>query len=140
MREQRYTWVDFTAGSIDREQARYESHLFEMDRSISYFRSSGASQEASVTYHAGSTPKDSVFDRVTSGAGSWSWGYLVDGAGSRADRIDRFLRGCQSARVRPEIESIEGASCYVLEAETPNGRYTLLMDPNHGYNFAKPHF
>ena len=42
--------------------------------------------------------------------------------------------------MRPEIESIEGASCYVLEAETPKGRYTLWMDPNHGYNFAKLHF
>jgi rhodanese-related sulfurtransferase len=140
MREQRYTWDDSATGPLDRKHARYESHLFEVDRSISYFRSSGPSQEASVTYYAGSTPKGSVFDRVTSGAGSWSWGYFVEGADSRSDRIDRFLRGCQSARVRPETESVEGASCYVLEAETPNGRYTLWMDPNHGYNFAKLHF
>ena len=140
MRERRYTWGDFATGPIDRKQARYESHLFDVDRSISYFESGGASQEASVTYYAGSTPKGPVFDRVMSGAGSWSWGYFVDGAGSRADRVDRFLRGCQSARVRPETEFIDGAFCYVLEAETPKGRYTLWMDPNHGYNCAKLHF
>jgi rhodanese-related sulfurtransferase len=140
MREQRYTWGDFATGTIDRTHADYESHLFEVDRSISYFRSGGPSQEASVTYYAGSIPKGSVFDKVTSSAGSWSWGYFGDGAGSHADRIDRFLRGRQNARVRPETESIKGASCYVLEAETPNGRYTLWMDPNHGYNFAKLHF
>jgi rhodanese-related sulfurtransferase len=140
MREQRYTWGDFATGTIDRTHADYESHLFEVDRSVSYLRSGGASQEASVTYYAGSTPKGTVLDRVLSGAGSWSWGYFLDGAGSRADRVDRFLRSCQNARVRPEIESIEGASCYVLEAETPKGRYTLWMDPNHGYNFAKLHF
>ncbi len=83
MREQRYTWGDFATGTIDRAHARYESHLMEVDRSISYFASGGPSQEASLTYYAGSTPKGSVFDRVISGAGSWSWGYFVDGAGSR---------------------------------------------------------
>ena len=41
MREQRYTWGDFATGTIDRDHARYESHLFEVDRSISYFRSGG---------------------------------------------------------------------------------------------------
>ncbi len=140
MREQRYTWGDFAMGTIDRAHARYESHLFEVDKSVSYFRSGDASEEGFVTYYAGSTPKGSVFDRVTSGAGSWSWGYFVDGAGSRADRIDRFLRACQNVRVRPKVESIDGVSCYVLEAETSNGRYTLWMDPNRGYNCAKLHF
>ena len=140
MREQRYTWGDFATGTIDQKQARYESHLFDVDRSISYSRSGGASQQASVTFRAGSTPKGSVFNRVTNATGSWSWGYFVDGAGRRADRIDRFLRSCQSASIRPETESIDGALCYVLEAETPAGRYTLWMDPNHGYNLAKLHF
>lgn len=140
MREQRYTWGDFAPGTIDRAHARYESHLFEVDRSISYFRSGGAFQEASVTFYAGSTPERSAFERVVSGAGSWSWGYFFDGAGRRADRIDRFLRGRPNARVRAEVESIEGAFCYVLEAETPKGRYTLWMDPNRGYNFARLHF
>jgi len=139
MKEQRYSWGDYATHSIDREHARYESHLFDVDRSISYFRSGDASQQASVTYYAGSTPKGPVFDRVISGAGSWSWGYFVEGAGSRSDRIDRFLRACQNVRVRPEVESIDGVSCYVLEAETSNGRYTLWMDPNRGYNFVKLH-
>jgi hypothetical protein len=55
MREQRYTWGDFATGTIDRTHAYYESHLFEVDKSVSYLRSGGPPPEASVTYYAGST-------------------------------------------------------------------------------------
>ena len=46
----------------------------------------------------------------------------------------------QNARVRPQMESIQGTDCHVLDAETPSGRYTIWIEPNHGYNFAKLHY
>ena len=39
--------------------------------------------------------------------------------------------------MRKDTHSIPGATCYVLDAVTERGRYTLWIDPEHDYNLAK---
>jgi len=39
--------------------------------------------------------------------------------------------------IREERENINGSTCYVIDAKTERGNYTLWIDPDHGYNLAK---
>ena len=35
------------------------------------------------------------------------------------------------------MRNVNGTDCYVLDASTPNGKYTLWIDPEHGCNIVK---
>jgi hypothetical protein len=48
-----------------------------------------------------------------------------------------ILRKIPSLSVRDKTEKINGIDCYVVEAENKNTKYTLWIDPEHGYNTAK---
>jgi len=53
------------------------------------------------------------------------------------DRVDSMLRKANTISVRDETENIGGSNCYVIEADTKHGEYTVWIDPEHGYNIAK---
>ncbi len=52
-------------------------------------------------------------------------------------RLDEMLKGARSISVRPKPETIKGAMCYVLEADTKYGRFSLWLDSEHGYHPAR---
>jgi hypothetical protein len=59
---------------------------------------------------------------------------------SYPDRVDVAMRKAGPAlRLREKMESAGWvpSPCYVLEAQTSRGRYTLWLDPTHGYHMAK---
>lgn len=51
--------------------------------------------------------------------------------------VDLILSQASDIAVRPEMEKVNGTNCYVIDAITPNGKYNLWIDPEHGYNIAK---
>jgi hypothetical protein len=52
--------------------------------------------------------------------------------------IDAIFRDPGSTvTVRRKTERMGDADCYVIEAKTNRGRYTVWIDPEHGYNIAK---
>lgn len=53
------------------------------------------------------------------------------------ERSDTILRGAERMSVRPASEKVEGCDCWVLEAHTKCGQYTLWLDPQHGYQAAR---
>jgi len=53
------------------------------------------------------------------------------------ERADVVLRQARTISVRDKAERINGVECYVIEADTPCGEYTVWIDPEHGYNIAK---
>jgi hypothetical protein len=53
------------------------------------------------------------------------------------ERVDSILRHADTISVRGNTQSISGSDCYVINAVTNHGRYTLWIDPEHGYNIAK---
>jgi hypothetical protein len=60
-----------------------------------------------------------------------------------SDRVDASMREAGPAlRLREKMESAGWvpSPCYVLEARTSRGRYTLWLDPAHGYQMAKAEF
>ena len=56
---------------------------------------------------------------------------------SDAERVDSVLRKADTISVRGETENIGGTDCYVIEADTKRGEFTIWIDPEHGYNIAK---
>ena len=52
-------------------------------------------------------------------------------------RIDEEFRTAKRLSLRCSLEKIEGSPCYVVEAVTAYGTYTIWIDPQHGYNIAK---
>jgi len=54
-----------------------------------------------------------------------------------AERVDSTLRRSRRISVRDRLERVGGSQCYVIDAVTERGKYTLWIDPRHGYNIAK---
>jgi hypothetical protein len=48
-----------------------------------------------------------------------------------------FLAAGNKVSVRAKTERIGDSECYVVDAKTTRGKYTVWFDPNHGYNIAK---
>jgi hypothetical protein len=80
------------------------------------------------------------FDRVKNGAGdlkkndsvSFFLGYVSCGA-----RLDGVMKDARRLSVRAEPERINGSLCHIIEADTRYGRFTVWLDPLHGYHPAR---
>ena len=53
------------------------------------------------------------------------------------DLIGERLRQAKRIRVRPRLETVRGSKCYVIEAVSPHGKYTVWLDPKHSYQIAR---
>jgi len=53
------------------------------------------------------------------------------------DPIDSVLRRADSISVRPVLEQVGSVACYVIDANTTSGTYTVWLDPQHGYQIAR---
>lgn len=53
------------------------------------------------------------------------------------ERIDSVLRKADSVSIRDKTQEIGGLKCYVIDAVTISGKYTIWIDPEHGYNIAE---
>ncbi|MHC4397203.1 MAG: thioredoxin domain-containing protein [Planctomycetota bacterium] len=54
------------------------------------------------------------------------------------ERVDLVLRTSENISVRDKKEKAGASDCYVIDAVVKNrGRYTLWIDPEHGYNIAR---
>jgi hypothetical protein len=69
-------------------------------------------------------------------AGAGVMGYFLGDDGS-GERVDQVLRDAQRIQVRDRLEPVGRSRCYVVDAVTKRGKYTIWIDPKHGYNIAK---
>jgi len=53
------------------------------------------------------------------------------------ERLDKLISEARKISVRDKTEKIKGVKCYVIDADTKCGEYTVWIDPEHGYNVAK---
>jgi hypothetical protein len=53
------------------------------------------------------------------------------------ERLDKVLRRAKYISVRDGTETIRGSECFVVDAHTKYGQFSLWLDPNHGYHAAK---
>lgn len=54
-----------------------------------------------------------------------------------SERIDRILRQSNGVSVRPQTERVGDWECYVIDADTKHGKYTLWIDSAHGHSIAR---
>ncbi len=54
-------------------------------------------------------------------------------------RFDRILKkaGPRRVTVRDKMEQVNGTDCYVIDAKTNRGEYTIWLNPEKGYNYSK---
>jgi hypothetical protein len=53
------------------------------------------------------------------------------------ERIDLILGKADKISLRDKTDKIDKSECYVIDAGTRRGKYTVWIDPEHGYNIAK---
>lgn len=53
------------------------------------------------------------------------------------ERVDSILRKADTISLRDKPEQIGDSNCFVIDAVTNCGKYTVWLDPDHGYNIAK---
>jgi len=53
------------------------------------------------------------------------------------ERFDSILRQSDSISVRDELEQVGLVDCYVINAKSKHGIYTVWLDAEHGYGIAK---
>jgi hypothetical protein len=53
------------------------------------------------------------------------------------EQIDSILRRAETISIRDKLQRVGQSNCYVIDAVTKSGKYSIWIDPNHGYNIAK---
>jgi peroxiredoxin len=56
---------------------------------------------------------------------------------SARERLDITLRQAKAISVRNKPEQIGSENCYVIDAKTASGAYTVWIDPQHDYHIAQ---
>jgi len=62
--------------------------------------------------------------------------YIVGYIGSD-QRLDAVLRKADRISVRKTTENVNGCECFVIDADTKCGRYSVWLDTEHGFHPAK---
>lgn len=123
---------------LAKDEALYRSRLWDGETFFKYYRAANYKRaplgELSITEikeENNKRTKSKNLDRES--PGNFIRGYLP----SDTDRIDTILRKANTISVRDEMENIGGADCYVIEADTKRGEYTVWIDPSHGHHITK---
>ena len=131
-----HIWGDVGKRSLTRNQAMYYSTLWNGKSFIRHSRRSDLSNLGRAVIHndkkRGEKLGKETVSRTYQGHSLMGYFYGDD------ERVDSILRQAASISVRRENEKVNGIDCFVVDATTlEHGRYTLWIDPEHGYNIAK---
>ncbi len=113
------------------EEATYHSILWD-GRTFSNYRAPEKMQEGVVVFDEDPRRREVDSLRYLNVA-SPLFGYYPNSF----DRVDRMLREAQDISLRERTESIGGSDCFVIDAVTQHGTYTVWIDPEHGFNVAR---
>lgn len=128
--EQDWGNIDRKGGFTPREEAGLRSDLWDGERFVQYNR--GLASSGVVTLRTTPDPKR-VQMALSRNMSSPLIGYFY----GSDNRIDSEFRAAKSLSLRPAIEDVGGSRCYVIEAVTDHGSYTVWIDPQHGYHIAQ---
>jgi peroxiredoxin len=56
---------------------------------------------------------------------------------SNNEPLDTVLRQAKTISVRDELERVGSDDCYIIDAKTASGTYTIWIDPQHDYQIAQ---
>ena len=52
-------------------------------------------------------------------------------------RVDSIFQEADTISLRNTMDVVGRSACYVIDAMTPYGKYTVWIDPQHGYNISR---
>lgn len=115
--------------SKDHESYNYNRYLWDSKSAFSY---SEGSEPGTLIINKG--PEAKNYFTIAGSFESQMMGIFY----SDRKRIDKILRRHpDGAYVRQKMDKVGDSECYVIEADIKEGKYTIRIDPAHGYNIAK---
>jgi len=126
-----YQWGDFNAQlrNLPKDAPHYNCRVINDKKSYANSRLvNDPRSKGSVSCWEGT--KKEVFSKNSTNS------HILGFMGSD-ERLDAVLRGASQISVRPATETIGGSGCYVIDAHTKYGKYSVWLDPEHGYHPIK---
>lgn len=120
----------YTGVAGARKEHQYTSFLWDGKRLIQYRRGSAGQSGQAYISSSGASKNEIV---STQYRGSALLGFCY----GDYERIDSILRKAKSVSVREATELVGRSRCYVIDAVTERGKYSVWFDVEHNYNIAK---
>ena len=120
----------YTGVAGARKEHQYTSFLWDGKRLIQYRRGSAGQSGQAYISSSGASKNEIV---STQYRGSALLGFCY----GDYERIDSILRKAKSVSVREATELVGRSRCYVIDAVTERGKYSVWFDVEHSYNIAK---
>ena len=136
--EKLYTWGNIRSVKdfVRKERAPYNSQLWDGKRFFNYVATTNQPGRLGIYGDVNGLPERMQLEHKCSLAGLNV--ILIRGFYPIDDeRVDSAVRKEQTVSMRDETEKINGSECYIIDAEGSSKKYTIWIDPEHGYNVAK---
>ena len=130
--DQRYRWgyVSQQRPDVPKESATYSLMVSTPDLQYAHSKNAcGPAPDGLLTYLDYQGLGEDSFINETD---AFFLGYIGNDS-----RVDVNLKNAKQISVQPEPEIINGSVCYVVQADTAYGDYTLWLDSAHGFQPAK---
>ena len=114
-----------------RDKPYYVSELWDGETHFRYTEARGEPVHLHIEKGEDKNKREGIIKN--SYGGKFFMGYFYPFAG----RIDRVLRKGRSLSVRRTMERVNMSACYVIDAVQEKDKYTVWIDPQHGYHIAK---
>jgi len=110
---------------------RHYSHLWDRKRYIEHYRGQTLDESNVFVSFAAKDMKNAI------AIGYPGPGSILGLLYGDVERFDSILKHADSISVRDELERVALGDCYVIDAKTKHGTYTIWLDAEHGYGIAK---
>ncbi len=136
-----YKWGYINIGepSVGEDGAVYKVTIIGADFVYDHSKRLGAPADRSHLYYLkagtkgyGTTTRKTRGYLEKDGTVNFLLGYI-----QTRNRLDGVLKNTKRISMRPAREMINGSSCYVIEADTRYGNFTVWLDSGHGYHPAR---
>ncbi|MHC4757921.1 MAG: hypothetical protein ACYTE8_04625 [Planctomycetota bacterium] len=127
-----YAWGYFNPDDKNVPEDKPIYRIWTRNREFAYFHQvyKGRSEPGSCR-----TSKDNA-DSITAPSASVGIAHLLGYIDSN-ERLDKVLRKAYRISLRDKTENVKGSECFVIDAHTRYGRFSLWLDPDHGWHAVK---
>jgi len=128
-----YAWGYFNTDNKNIPEDKPIYRVWIRTEDFSYFNQINKGRQQSGSATLGKNSRQKIKTPITCYTGpSDLLGYIASDK-----RVDVILRKARRISVREKTETIRDSECFVIDAHTMYGQYSVWVDPEHGYHAAK---